>query len=312
MWNSDRTSPGIGWRAADRGHLDGTQDVSATDGGGGSRRDRRPRTRARGGARSGPAAARRTAPRPRSGSGEKIVLVQNAWTASAINVAIAKNLIEENLGNEVELTAIDENTMFAGLADGDLDACLELWPSGISADEQKYLDDGDVVEIGLLGAVGRIGWYVPDYVQEQYPETATWEAFTDPELCKLVRQRRRPATSAASSAPTRRTRKPTRRSSPTSASRSRSITPAPRPPPWPPSTRPCRRSRRSSCTGGSRPQQQSSTTSSRWSCPSTPRSATPTRRESTARTRRTCCSRSRSPAWPRRTPRSATSSPGSR
>lgn len=127
----------------------------------------------------------RPAQRPRSGNLPDIVLVQNAWTASALNAAIAKILIEENLGNSVEITAIDENTMFSGLADGDLDACLELWPSGISADEQAYLDNGEVIEIGKLGVVGQIGWYVPRYVQEQYPETATWEAFLDPELAAL-------------------------------------------------------------------------------------------------------------------------------
>jgi glycine betaine/proline transport system substrate-binding protein len=128
--------------------------------------------------------ARRGLWRPRGGSLETIVLVQNPWTASALNAEIAKKLIEDNLGNEVEITSIDENTMFAGLAAGDLDACLELWPSGISAEEQEYLDDGTVVDIGELGAVGRIGWYVPDYVLEQFPETKTWEAFTDPDLCR--------------------------------------------------------------------------------------------------------------------------------
>jgi len=122
--------------------------------------------------------------RPRSTGTEKIVLVENAWTASALNVAIAKKIIEDNLGNEVEITSVDENTMFSAIAAGDIDACLELWPSGITADEQQYIDDGDVVEIGKLGAVGRIGWYVPRYVQEQFPETATWEAFTDPDLCR--------------------------------------------------------------------------------------------------------------------------------
>jgi glycine betaine/proline transport system substrate-binding protein len=120
--------------------------------------------------------------RPRSGGTETIVLVQNPWTASALNAEVAKILIEENLGNPVEITAIDENTMFAGLAAGDLDACLEVWPSGVTAEEQAYLDDGSVVEVGKLGAVGRIGWYVPRYVQEQIPETATWEAFLDPEI----------------------------------------------------------------------------------------------------------------------------------
>lgn len=122
--------------------------------------------------------------RPRSSGTEKIVLVENAWTASALNVAIAKKIIEENLGNEVEITAVDENTMFSAIAAGDIDACLELWPSGITADEQSYIDDGAVVEIGKLGAVGRIGWYVPRYVQEQFPETVTWEAFLDPELSR--------------------------------------------------------------------------------------------------------------------------------
>ena len=114
-----------------------------------------------------------------------IVLVQNAWTASAIDVAIAKQLIEENLGNPVEVTSIDENTMFAGLSNGD--ARRSVSSSGhraLSEDEQKYIDDGTVVEIGELGAIGRIGWYVPDYVLEEHPELATWEGFKDPEVAK--------------------------------------------------------------------------------------------------------------------------------
>jgi glycine betaine/proline transport system substrate-binding protein len=138
------------------------------------------------------AAGRRLSARPRpsarykAGTGtEKIVLVQNAWTASALDVAIAKKVIEDNLGNPVEITAIDENTMWSGLAGGDLDACLELWPSGISADEQKYLDDGSVAAAGKLGVVGQIGWFVPDYVIEEHPELATWEGYQDPEIGKL-------------------------------------------------------------------------------------------------------------------------------
>jgi glycine betaine/proline transport system substrate-binding protein len=132
------------------------------------------------GARGAP--AWRITRRPRSGDLPGIVLVQNPWTASALNAEVAKILIEENLGNSVEITAIDENTMFAGLAAGDLDACLEVWPSGVTAEEQAYLDEGSVVQIGPLGAIGQIGWYVPRYVQEQFPETVTWEGFLDPEV----------------------------------------------------------------------------------------------------------------------------------
>jgi glycine betaine/proline transport system substrate-binding protein len=129
-----------------------------------------------------PAAGRRAFHRPRTGDLPGIVLVQNPWTASALNAEVAKILIEENLGNSVEITAIDENTMFAGLAAGDLDSCLEVWPSGVTAEEQAYLDDATVVQLGPLGAVGQIGWYVPRYVQEQFPETVTWEGFLDPEV----------------------------------------------------------------------------------------------------------------------------------
>jgi glycine betaine/proline transport system substrate-binding protein len=120
-----------------------------------------------------------------SGGGETITIVANAWTASALNAEIAKQLIESELGHDVEIVAIDENTMFTGLSDGSLDAVLELWPSGISADEQAFLDDGSVVNVGELGVVGQIGWFVPQYVIDENPELATWEGFLDPELAAL-------------------------------------------------------------------------------------------------------------------------------
>jgi glycine betaine/proline transport system substrate-binding protein len=122
---------------------------------------------------------------PAAGDGETINIVANAWTASALNAEIAKQLIESELGNTVEIVAIDENTMFTGLSDGSLDAVLEVWPSGITEDEQAFLDDGSVVNIGDLGAVGKIGWFVPQYVIDEHPELATWEGFQDPELAGL-------------------------------------------------------------------------------------------------------------------------------
>ena len=119
-----------------------------------------------------------------SGDKPEINLVANPWTASALDAEIAKQLIETNLGNTVEITEIDENTMFAGLSDGSLDAVLEIWPSGITEDEQAYFDDGSVVDIGGLGAVGKIGWWVPDYVLDEFPALATWEGFEDPAVAK--------------------------------------------------------------------------------------------------------------------------------
>ena len=115
-----------------------------------------------------------------------INLAVNPWTAAALNVEIAEQLIEAHLGYPVEALAIDENAaMYTGMADGTLDAALENWPSGITADEQAFIDEGSVVNIGELGAVGKIGWFVPQYVSDEHPELATWEGFQDPANAEL-------------------------------------------------------------------------------------------------------------------------------
>jgi glycine betaine/proline transport system substrate-binding protein len=115
-----------------------------------------------------------------------IRLVVNPWSSSRLNVEVAKNIIEANLGNKVEITEVNENdAMFTGLADDSVDAVLEIWPSGITDEENAYFDDGSVVNIGELGAVGRIGWFVPQYVIDEHPDLATWEGYQDPENAKL-------------------------------------------------------------------------------------------------------------------------------
>jgi glycine betaine/proline transport system substrate-binding protein len=115
-----------------------------------------------------------------------ITLVVNPWTASRLNAEVAKNIIESELGNPVKITEVNENdAMFTGMADGTLDAVLEIWPSGVTDAETAYFDEGTVVDLGELGAVGKIGWFVPQYVIDEHPELATWEGFADPELAAL-------------------------------------------------------------------------------------------------------------------------------
>ncbi len=115
-----------------------------------------------------------------------IRLVVNPWTAARLNAEVAKIIIEKELGNPVELVDVNENdAMFTGLTDGDLDAVLEIWPSGVTEAEQSYFADSSVVNLGDLGTVGKIGWFVPRYVIDEHPELATWEGFKDPALAKL-------------------------------------------------------------------------------------------------------------------------------
>jgi glycine betaine/proline transport system substrate-binding protein len=121
---------------------------------------------------------------PAEGAG--ITLAVNPWTGSAVNAHVAKVVLESELGTSVELVDIDENATWPGLAAGDLDAVLEVWPSGHAEDYATYVDEqGSVVDLGLLGPTAKIGWYVPSFVVDEHPELATWEGFQDPELAGM-------------------------------------------------------------------------------------------------------------------------------
>ena len=115
-----------------------------------------------------------------------ITLIANPWPASELNVAVAKLIIEQELGNSVEIINLDESVQWDALAQGNADASLEVWPSGHADSINQYIEEQGIVEDGgPLGPMGLIGWYVPDYVIQANPELATWEGFQDPELAAL-------------------------------------------------------------------------------------------------------------------------------
>ncbi len=109
-------------------------------------------------------------------SGTTINIAVSPWVGSAANVAVAKQLLEQKLGYTVKTTNIDEYAQFPALANGDLDATLEVWPSGHAKDYSKYIQGNNgVVDGGLTGVTGQIGWWIPTYMLTAHPELATWE-----------------------------------------------------------------------------------------------------------------------------------------
>jgi glycine betaine/proline transport system substrate-binding protein len=114
------------------------------------------------------------------GEGVTVSIAVNPWTGSAVNANVAKLLLEQELGYTVELVEIDEFAQFPAMSAGDLDATLEVWPSGHAEDYATYIEgDGSVVDGGELGVIGKIGWYVPTYVVEEHPEVATVEGLNE-------------------------------------------------------------------------------------------------------------------------------------
>jgi glycine betaine/proline transport system substrate-binding protein len=104
----------------------------------------------------------------------KVVLNEQAWAGSTANTYIAKAVLEDDLGCDVEVTKITEIPVFQAMADGKVDAVLEDWQH---VDEyKKYIDQaGTVVMGGPLGVEGHIGWFIPKYLMDEHPEFKTWE-----------------------------------------------------------------------------------------------------------------------------------------
>lgn len=107
---------------------------------------------------------------------DTVTIAVNPWTGSAVNANIAKVLLEQELGCTVKLQDIDETAQFAAMSSGDIDATLEIWPSGHAEDYATYIDGNQgVIDGGELGVIGKIGWYIPTYMLTDHPELATWE-----------------------------------------------------------------------------------------------------------------------------------------
>jgi glycine betaine/proline transport system substrate-binding protein len=104
----------------------------------------------------------------------KVVINENAWAGSTANVYIAKAVLEDELGCEVEITKITEIPVFQAMADGKVDVVLEDWEH--TAEYKKYVDQqGSVVKGGPLGVTGHIGWFIPQYLMDEHPEFKTWK-----------------------------------------------------------------------------------------------------------------------------------------
>jgi glycine betaine/proline transport system substrate-binding protein len=104
----------------------------------------------------------------------KVVLNEQAWAGSTANTYIAKAVLEDDLGCDVEVTKITEIPVFQAMADGKVDAVLEDWQH--TDEYAQYIDKAKtVVQGGPLGVEGHIGWFIPKFVMDENPEFKTWE-----------------------------------------------------------------------------------------------------------------------------------------
>jgi len=101
-----------------------------------------------------------------------IKIAVNEWVGAEANVAVVSNLLAK-MGYTVETPTLAEEVAWQGFDTGDVDVILENW--GHPDLEKLYFTDKKVAQDdGPNGVTGIIGWYVPAWMVDKYPDILDW------------------------------------------------------------------------------------------------------------------------------------------
>ncbi|GLW99878.1 ABC transporter substrate-binding protein [Microtetraspora sp. NBRC 16547] len=101
-------------------------------------------------------------------------LAINPWVGYEANAAVIAHVAEKELGCKVVKKDIKEEVAWQGFATGEVDAIVENW--GHDHLKKKYIEDQKVaVEAVPTGNKGVIGWFVPPWMAEKYPDITDWK-----------------------------------------------------------------------------------------------------------------------------------------
>jgi glycine betaine/proline transport system substrate-binding protein len=105
---------------------------------------------------------------------EVVDIAVNPWVGYEANAGVVGYLLENELGFEVEYKDLAEQVSWEGFESGDVDAIVENW--GHADLIQTYVEEkGVAVAAGSTGIDGIIGWFVPPWMAEEYPDITDWE-----------------------------------------------------------------------------------------------------------------------------------------
>jgi glycine betaine/proline transport system substrate-binding protein len=98
----------------------------------------------------------------------------NPWTGYVTNAHLIGYVAETKLGCKVNYQDVKEEVGWQGMANGTIDTIVENW--GHADLVKKYIDQQKTVEnAGLTGSQGIIGWYVPPWMAQKYPDITNWK-----------------------------------------------------------------------------------------------------------------------------------------
>ncbi len=105
---------------------------------------------------------------------EVVDIAVNPWVGYEANAGVIGHLLEEELGFTVEYKELAEQVSWEGFESGEVDAIVENWGHA-DLIETYVADKGVAVAAGSTGVDGIIGWFVPPWMAEEYPDITDWE-----------------------------------------------------------------------------------------------------------------------------------------
>ncbi|GAA1272442.1 glycine/betaine-binding protein [Planotetraspora silvatica] len=109
-----------------------------------------------------------------AGSAGTVKMAINAWVGYEASAAVVDYLLENELHYKVEKVTLNEEPSWQGMESGDVDVVLENW--GHDDLKKKYIEEkGVAVEAGPNGNNGVIGWYVPEWMVQKYPDITDYK-----------------------------------------------------------------------------------------------------------------------------------------
>jgi glycine betaine/proline transport system substrate-binding protein len=107
------------------------------------------------------------------GTSEVVDIAINPWVGYTSNAGVIGNLLEKQLGFKLKYKDLTEQVSWEGFESGEIDAIVENWGHADLA--KTYITDKKVaVDAGSTGVAGVIGWYVPPWMVEKYPDITDW------------------------------------------------------------------------------------------------------------------------------------------
>lgn len=101
----------------------------------------------------------------------------NPWVGYEADAHVVGYLAKTKLGCTVNYKDLDEQVSWKGFGNGTVDVVIENW--GHPELQKKYMTDkggdGTAVNAGLTGNDGVIGWYIPPWMVDKYPDITNWK-----------------------------------------------------------------------------------------------------------------------------------------